>query len=227
MQWNKLAESAIMFNDRANELAQMYSVVMAVITAYEGSRNAQANHAAHSQQNGDLQGVGTQPAQDRPASTPGRLSAPEHTRGNRAGKRHRYPHSYDAEQLRPYVQVTDDPPDHLRFLKKFRFMHRFYTSKETTQRVVREAITDAALDNIRYLELRFNPYALSNFYNFPMSDVVEWVLEATEQAQAETGTRTCLILTIPREKSLKMASEMVDLGISLLRTIAPWHRPGR
>lgn len=124
------------------------------------------------------------------------------------------PSSYDAEQLRPYVQVTDDPPDHLRFLRKFLFMHRFYTSKETTQRVVREAVTDAALDNIRYLELRFNPYALSNFYNFPMADVVEWVLDATEQTQAETETRTCLILTIPRNKSLKMAEEMVDLAVT-------------
>ena len=127
--------------------------------------------------------------------------------------------SYDAEKLRPYVQVTNDPPDHLRFLKKFRFMHRFYTSKETTQRVVREAITDAALDNIRYLELRFNPYALSNFYNFPMSDVIEWVIEATEQTQAKTETRTCLILTIPRNKSLKMAHEMAELAIAYSGTI--------
>src|SRR4030042_5848182 len=64
---------------------------------------------------------------------------------------------YDIEQLRPYVQVTDDPPDYLSFLKKFQFLHRFYTSKEAVQRVVREAIVDASNDNIRYLELRFNP----------------------------------------------------------------------
>ena len=122
--------------------------------------------------------------------------------------------SYDVERLRPYVQVTDDPPDYLRFLEKFRFMHRFYTSKGTVQRVVREAIVDAANDNIRYLELRFNPYALANVQNFSLTDVVEWVLESTEQTQVQTGTRTCLILTIPRMESLKMANEIVDIGIA-------------
>ena len=122
--------------------------------------------------------------------------------------------SYDVEHLRPYVQVTNDPPDHRVFLEKFRFMHRFYTSRETLQRVVREAIIDAALDNIHYLELRFNPYAQANVYGFPMADVVEWVLESTAQAQTETGTRTCLIITLPREKSLKIAQEMVEIAIS-------------
>lgn len=127
--------------------------------------------------------------------------------------------SYDAERLRPYVQVTDDPPDYLRFLEKFRFMHRFYTSKETVQRVVREAIVDAANDNIRYLELRFNPYALANVQRFSLTDVVEWVLESTEKTQTQTGTRTCLILTIPRQESLQMANKIIDIGIAYLGSL--------
>ncbi|MBN2393818.1 MAG: adenosine deaminase [Anaerolineae bacterium] len=122
--------------------------------------------------------------------------------------------SYEVEQLRPYVQVTDDPPDYLNFLGKFQFLHRFYTSKETVQRVVREAIIDAANDNIRYLELRFNPQALANTQNFSMNDAVEWVKEATHSTQAETGTRTCLILTIPRKESLKTAYEITELSIA-------------
>ncbi|HQE92945.1 MAG TPA: adenosine deaminase [Anaerolineae bacterium] len=129
--------------------------------------------------------------------------------------------SYDIEQLRPYVQVTDEPPDYLNFLQKFSFLHRFYTSKEAVQRVVREAITDAANDNIRYLELRFNPQALANVQGFSMDSVVEWVIEATEQAQTSTGTRTCLILTIPRGESLQAANEILELGIAYF---GPWIR---
>ena len=122
--------------------------------------------------------------------------------------------SYDIEQLRPLVQVTDDSQDYLHFLGKFQFLHRFYTSREVVQRVVREAITDAANDNIHYLELRFNPQAMANAQKFALAHVVEWVIEATEQAQNQTGTRTCLILTIPRQESLSMANEITDLAIA-------------
>ncbi len=122
--------------------------------------------------------------------------------------------SYDIEQLRPYVQITDDPPDYQRFLGKFELLRHFYTSKEAVQRVVREAIIDAAHDNIRYLELRFNPEALANTQNFSLNDVVEWVKETTYETQAETGTRTCLILTIPRRESLNTAYEIVELSIA-------------
>ncbi len=122
----------------------------------------------------------------------------------------------DVEQLRPYVQITNDPPDYRRFLEKFKILRQFYTSKEAVQRIVREAIIDAAHDNIRYLELRFNPEALAYAQNFSRNDVVEWVKEATRSAQAETGTRTCLILTIPRTESLQTADEIAELSIAHL-----------
>ncbi len=123
--------------------------------------------------------------------------------------------SYDTERLRPYVQITDDPPDFYRFLEKFRLLRRFYTSKEAVQRVAHEAVMDAAADNIRYLELRFNPVALSRAQDFPLADVVEWVVEAIAKAQEESGTRTCLILQIGREEeSLDVAYEIVELAIA-------------
>lgn len=122
--------------------------------------------------------------------------------------------SYDIEQLRPYVQVTDEQPDFHRFLEKFKLLRLFYTSKEAVQRIAREAVIDACEDNIRYLELRFNPIALSRIQHFSLEDVVEWVIEATDQAQIETGTRTCLILQIGRDEPLKVAEEIVELAIA-------------
>ncbi|MCB0155204.1 MAG: hypothetical protein KDF65_10445, partial [Anaerolineae bacterium] len=70
--------------------------------------------------------------------------------------------SWSPEELRPYVQVVeDDTPDFLGFLAKFKLLRRFYSSREAVMRVAYEAVTDAAADNIRYLELRFNPVALA------------------------------------------------------------------
>ncbi len=121
--------------------------------------------------------------------------------------------SYDIEKLRPYVQVTDDPPDFHSFLEKFKLLRHFYTSKEAVQRIATEAVLDATLDNIRYLELRFNPVALARIQEFSLDSVVEWVIEAVAQAQASTGTRTCLILSINRQEA-ELAEAIVELGIA-------------
>jgi len=122
--------------------------------------------------------------------------------------------SYDVDTLRPFVQMTENAPDFLRFLEKFPVLRRFFTSREAIQRITREAIADAARDNVVYLELRFNPLALARLQGFPLADVVAWVMDAADEEQRETGTRTCLILQIPREKSLDVADEIVDLAIA-------------
>jgi len=122
--------------------------------------------------------------------------------------------SDDADTLRPYVQMTEDSPDFPRFLEKFQVLRRCFTSKDAIQRITREAIADAARDNVVYLELRFNPMALAGLRDFPLADVVAWVMAAADEGQRETGTRTCLILQIPRDKSLDVAGEIVDLAIA-------------
>jgi adenosine deaminase len=50
----------------------------------------------------------------------------------------------DLEALRPFVQVTNDPPTHEAFLGKFEVLRHFYRSPEMIQRLVYEAIADAA-----------------------------------------------------------------------------------
>ena len=64
------------------------------------------------------------------------------------------------EELRPFVQITDDRPDHEVFLSKFGVLRHFYRSPEIIQRVVYEAIADAATDNVHYLELLKFQYLL-------------------------------------------------------------------
>jgi adenosine deaminase len=122
--------------------------------------------------------------------------------------------SYDVEGLRPHVQMVEDAPDFRRFIDKFELLRKFYTSREAIQRITREAIIDAALDNIVYLELRFNPLALARVQGFAFADVVAWVLEATAEAEQETGMRTCLILQIPRQEPLAVADKIVDIAIA-------------
>ena len=122
--------------------------------------------------------------------------------------------SGNPETLRSDVQITHTPLHFLRFLQIFEVLKYFYKSKDVIQRLTKEIITDAANDNVRYLELRFNPMALAKMRNFAFNDVVGWVVQAAENAQELTGTRTCLILQIPRQESLRIAEEIVDIAIA-------------
>ena len=66
------------------------------------------------------------------------------------------------EHLRPLVQVSEDEPYTFEnFLSKFATLRLFYRSPEVIGQITREAIEDAAIDNVRYMELRFTPVALS------------------------------------------------------------------
>ncbi len=61
--------------------------------------------------------------------------------------------SMSLEELRPYVQVVEDKPDFLGFLAKFNLLRRFYSSRETVERITYEAIADAASDLAVHIDI--------------------------------------------------------------------------
>jgi adenosine deaminase len=109
--------------------------------------------------------------------------------------------SYDLEKLRPYVQITEDyQPDFCRFLDKFKLLRRFYKTEQAIERIAYEAVADAASDNLKYLELRFNPVALASEKGFRYSDVMDWVWEAASHAQADHDIVVRLIVSLTRQE---------------------------
>lgn len=122
----------------------------------------------------------------------------------------------DPEELRRYVQVNErETPDYHAFLEKFRILRRIYSSRETIQRIAYEAVVDAAEDNVRYLELRFNPLALAQMQGFPIRKVSEWVIEAGLKAAEERKIRLNFLITITRDTDLDTARELVQLALEL------------
>jgi len=122
--------------------------------------------------------------------------------------------SYDIEYLRPFVTVASEEPDFHRFLEKFRFLRRFYPTQAAVERVAYEAVADAAADNVKYLELRFNPVALAREQGFPLDQVVDWVCGAVARAQSDCDVCTNLILQIGRDESLETGSEIADIAMA-------------
>ncbi len=118
------------------------------------------------------------------------------------------------ESLRPFVQVTDDPADHEVFLSKFEVLRHFYRTPETIQRLVYETVADAANDNVKYMELRFSPQALSRVCRFSLGDVTDWVIEAVEHAQQDFDIQVGLILTLVRHDPFEQAKHVAEVAFA-------------
>jgi adenosine deaminase len=116
--------------------------------------------------------------------------------------------------LRPLVQVNaSEPYTFQNFLSKFETLRLFYRSPEIIGRITREAISDAANDNIRYLELRFTPAALSKAQGFPLPEVMDWVMDGVSQAQPGGTILTRLIVSINRHEPPELAEQVVRLAV--------------
>jgi adenosine deaminase len=116
----------------------------------------------------------------------------------------------NTNQLRGLVQVDEEEPlTFENFLSKFQTLRLFYRSPEVIDRIAREAIADAAADNVRYMELRFTPAALSKAENFPFRNVIEWVVTSANEAAREHGVMLRLIASVNRNESTEMAADVI------------------
>ena len=115
--------------------------------------------------------------------------------------------------LREQVQIgTAEPKTLPNFLSKFRVLRPIYRSPEIIQRVTHEAIEDAATDNIVYLELRFTPAALSQARDFPLHEIVEWVIEFAAEAADQFEIRVGLIASVNRHESVGLAEAVAQIA---------------
>jgi adenosine deaminase len=121
------------------------------------------------------------------------------------------------DQLRRLVQIDqEDVHSSKNFLSKFEVLRNFYRSPEVIKRIAEEAVVDAAADNVRYLELRFTPAALGKVADFPLGEVMDWVIEGVKKAQSEHKISTRLIASINRHESVGIAAQVAGLAIDRL-----------
>ncbi len=117
----------------------------------------------------------------------------------------------EEDLLREQVQIGSAEPRTLpNFLSKFHALRPIYRSPEIIQRVTNEAIEDAALDNVAYLELRFTPVALSQAMDFPLDEVVGWVIEFAKSAESSFDIKVGLIVSINRHEDLSLAEQVAQ-----------------
>jgi adenosine deaminase len=116
------------------------------------------------------------------------------------------------------VQVQDqDPMTFTNFLEKFKTLRLFYKSPDVIHRVSAEAVEDAAKDNVRYLELRFTPVALSRAEGFPLHDVMDWVITSSQEAAKKHKIKVSLIASVNRHESPDLAEQVAWLTVDHMK----------
>jgi adenosine deaminase len=117
-------------------------------------------------------------------------------------------------QLAGLVQMqSGEPLNFQNFLAKFQTLRLFYQTPQIIQRVTREAVEDAALDQVRYMELRFTPVALSRQRGFALRDVMEWVCSSVEQASRDFHLPVRLLVSMNRHEPLELAEQVIGLAV--------------
>jgi adenosine deaminase len=119
----------------------------------------------------------------------------------------------DVLRLSTLVQIQEeDKFTFQNFLAKFNTLRLFYRSPDAIHRITREAVEDAAKDNVKYLELRFTPVALSRAERFPLHDVIDWVITSAQDAAQKNGVIVRLIASVNRHESTDLAEQVAWLA---------------
>lgn len=124
----------------------------------------------------------------------------------------------DVLRLSTLVQVQEqDKYTFQNFLSKFNTLRLFYRSPDAIHRITREAIEDAAKDNVRYMELRFTPVALSRAERFPLQDVIDWVITSTKDAAKKHNVIVRLIASVNRHESTDLAEQVAWISAAYVK----------
>ncbi|NJC95379.1 MAG: adenosine deaminase [Anaerolineales bacterium] len=119
----------------------------------------------------------------------------------------------DVLRLSTLVQIQEeDKFTFQNFLSKFNTLRLFYRSPDVIHRITREAIEDAVKDNVKYLELRFTPVALSRAERFPLHDVIDWVITSARETAGKYNINVKLIASVNRHESTELAEQVAWLA---------------
>ncbi|MGA9531339.1 MAG: adenosine deaminase [Anaerolineales bacterium] len=127
----------------------------------------------------------------------------------------RIPLPADAGELRRLLTVVPgEPRRHSHFLSKFVPIRRIFQSADIIRRVVVEAISDAAAEEIRYLELHVTPSAVGQELGMSPQAVLDLVLDAGRSA-SESGAQIGWVVSVNRHEDPSLAASALAAAADL------------
>jgi len=117
------------------------------------------------------------------------------------------------EELRQRLICGDACESLEEYLEAFDLTLSVLQEPDAARRVAREVVEDAAVENVRYIEVRFSPILhLQNGHS--MREILEGVLAGLDEASRETGVVTgaivCGIRNLPPQSTMELADLSVE-----------------
>ena len=121
--------------------------------------------------------------------------------------------SRDPAELRRFMNLGANCGSLVEYLKAFDVTLRVMQTEEALFRTAFELAEDAALENVRYMEVRYSPM-LHGRQGLKMTAIVESVLAGLRAAQAKYGIESNIILCGIRNISPETSLEMAELCVA-------------
>jgi adenosine deaminase len=123
--------------------------------------------------------------------------------------------SFEIEEIQKELTAPLECESLDEYLEKFAIPNLVMQSKESLRRITFELFEDAALENVKYMEVRFAPL-LHTKSGLDVEEIIESVLDGLKDAEDQYDIKGNLILSCMRTMSANSAFEVVEKGKKFL-----------
>lgn len=121
----------------------------------------------------------------------------------------------EIEALRTSLIAPEDCPSLDEYLKRFDLANQVMQDEASIERITFEVYEDAALENIKYLEVRFGPL-LHVLKDLSIDQVIQSVLRGMHQAEEKYDIKGGIILSVLRTMNTHRVNELLEIGAKYL-----------
>jgi adenosine deaminase len=119
--------------------------------------------------------------------------------------------SFDKEEIKKELIAPLDCESLDEYLKKFSIPNLVMQSKANLKRITFELFEDAAMENVKYMEVRFAPL-LHTRKGLSVEEIIQSVLTGMKEAEEQFDIKGNIILSCMRTMSVESAFEVVEKG---------------
>jgi adenosine deaminase len=123
--------------------------------------------------------------------------------------------SFDREEIKEELIAPLDCKSLDEYLKKFSIPNAVMQSKGNLRRITFELFEDAAMENVKYMEVRFAPL-LHTRMGLSVEEIIKSVIEGMKEAEEQFDIKGNIILSCMRTMSVESAFEVVERGKKFL-----------
>lgn len=123
--------------------------------------------------------------------------------------------SFDKEEIKKDLIAPLECESLDEYLKRFALPNLVMQSVENLRRITFELFEDAAMENIKYMEVRFAPL-LHTAKGLSVEEIIQSVLEGMRDAESQFDIKGNIILSCMRTMSAESAFEVVEKGKQFL-----------